>query len=284
MVERAHPAEPRKPAKAGGEGGEAVAPLVFRHCVEAIQRGVLIVRESKQDKEFHFQNWFKARLEETGLNYEIGGRNSYPDFRMVHSTDGFEVKGLAYPGRDASFDSNSQVPTGLHNGRTIYYAFGRYPKEPDGDEYPVLDIVVCHGDFLNANHDYVHKNKNVKGFGTYGDIMIRDRKMYVLPTPFHLIDGAAHHLTLVMPASENPGPDFVEVGKLNRVEAPELIVGYAFDLKTNELAPRRIPNPNKGTVHSFRAWRLQGLPAGRVSLRKIDPAKVELAPEDDDET
>ena len=43
----------------------------------------------------------------------------------------------------------------------------------------MLDLVVCHGDFLNADHDYVHKNKSVKGFGSYGDIMIRDRKMYV---------------------------------------------------------------------------------------------------------
>jgi len=38
-------------------------------------------------------------------------------------------------------------------------------------------LVICHGDFLNADHDYVHKNKSVKGFGTYGDILIRDRKM-----------------------------------------------------------------------------------------------------------
>jgi hypothetical protein len=52
---------------------------------------------------------------------------------MVSTTGGYELKGLAYPGRDASFDSNSQVPSGFHNGRTIYYVFGRYPKEPDGD-------------------------------------------------------------------------------------------------------------------------------------------------------
>ena len=48
----------------------------------------------------------------------------------------------------------------------------------------MLDLVVCRGDFLNADHTYVHKNKSVKGFGSYGDIMIRDRKMYVAPTPF----------------------------------------------------------------------------------------------------
>jgi len=92
---------------------------VFKQCVKAIRNGTLIKRVSITDKEYHFQNWFKARLAETGLNFEIGGRNSYPDFRMVATTDGYELKGLAYPGRDASFDSNSQVPSGFHNGRTV---------------------------------------------------------------------------------------------------------------------------------------------------------------------
>lgn len=85
------------------------AVIVFKACVEAMRKGALIERVSATDKEFHFQNWFKARLQKTRLNFEIGGRNSYPDFRMVKMTDGFEIKGLAYPGRDASFDSNSQV-------------------------------------------------------------------------------------------------------------------------------------------------------------------------------
>ena len=85
---------------------------VFKVCVEAILAGELIHRVSSTDKEFHFQHWFKARLEHAGQNFEIGGRNSYPDFRMVATTNGYEPKGLAYPGRDASFDSNSQVPTG----------------------------------------------------------------------------------------------------------------------------------------------------------------------------
>ena len=132
---------------------------VFARCVAAIQAHKLIRRESRQDKEFHFQNWFKARLGETGLNFEAGGRNTYPDFRLVASTDGFEVKGLAYPGREANYDCNSQVPSGSHNGRTIFYIFGRYPAEPDGDSYPVLDLVVCHGDFLNADHATFTKTK-----------------------------------------------------------------------------------------------------------------------------
>jgi hypothetical protein len=240
---------------------------VFKHCVESIRKGELIKRVSRTDKEYHFQNWFKSRLARTGLKFDVGGRNSYPDFRMVATTDGFELKGLAYPGRVANFDSNSQVPTGFHNGRTIYYVFGRYPKSPDGKTYPVLDLVLCHGDFLNANHEYVHENKNLKGFGTYGDLMIRDRKMYVVPTPFWLLDGVAHNQTLILPAEVDSGPGFIEVGQLSRLEAEELIVGYTFNLRTNEIQPEKVPNPAAGREHLFRAWRLEGPPGDAVAMR-----------------
>ncbi|MGO8678760.1 MAG: hypothetical protein ACLQVX_23190 [Limisphaerales bacterium] len=106
-------------------GGGKPCLDVFARCAEGIGGGKLITRENRQDKEFHFQNWFKARLVETGLNFEVGGRNSYPDFRLVATADGFEVKGLAYPGREANYDCNSQAPSGNHNGRTIHYVFGR---------------------------------------------------------------------------------------------------------------------------------------------------------------
>jgi len=255
---------------------------IFQRCVQAIWDGVLIHRESKKDKEFHFQNWFSNRLRETGFPFEVGGRNTYPDFCLVQFTDGYELKGLAYPGRDASFDSNSQTPAGFHNGRTIYYVFGRYPKEPDGDTYPVLDLVLCHGDFLNADHDYVHRNKSVKGFGTYGDILIRDRKMYVVPTPFRLVEGSAHHHTLILPAEAKVGEGFVEVGELSRKEAAELIVGYSFNLQTNEIVPEKVPNPGAGREHPFHAWRLQGSPADPVSPRTIEPEKLELDADDED--
>ena len=251
------------------------AAKVFRSCVEAIGRGKLITRESSKDKEFHFQNWFKNCLGGTGLHFDQGGRNSYPDFTMVQSTEGYEIKGLAYPGRDASFDSNSQVPTGLHNGRTIYYVFGRYPKNPDGNSYPVLDIVVCHGDFLNVNHDYEHKNKSVKGFGSYGDILIRDRKMYVVPTPFRLIEGVAHQQTLILPQEMNPGGGFAEVGRLIRTEAAQMVVGYAFDLQTNHLAPRKVSNPGAGRKHAFRAWRLKGSSTTAVVMRDVSPVSAD---------
>ena len=252
---------------------------VFTRCVHSIQEGCLIRRESRQDKEFHFQDWFRARLGNTRLHFEIGGRNSYPDFRMVSTIEGYEVKGLAYPGREVNYDCNSQAPSGSHNGRTIYYVFGRYPATPDGDAYPVLDLVICHGSFLNADHEYIHKNKSIKGFGSYGDIMIRDRKMYVAPTPFGLTTGASHQQTLILPNDISPGSEFRQVGTLIRRETENLIVGYTFNLRTNALTSKTIRNPAAGREHMFHAWRLKGSPAKPVAMRE---GPVELD-EDTDE-
>ena len=241
---------------------------VFKKCVEAIERGELIKQTNRTDKEFHFQNWFANRLKETGLNFETGGRNSYPDFRMVNSTEGYELKGLAYPGRDASFDSNSQVPTGFHNGRSIYYVFGRYPKNPDESSYPVIDFVICHGDFLNVDHEYTHKNKSIKSFGSYGDIMIRDRKMYVAPTPFHLVKRLAHQKTLILPSKMKVNKNMVSLGNLIRKESSQLIVGYSFNLKTNKISPKKILNPSAGKKHIFQAWRINRSSLNKISLKE----------------
>lgn len=192
--------------------------------------------------------------------FDDPSRNTYPDFRLVNEPVGFEVKGLAWPGRDADYDSNSQVPAGWHNNREIYYVFGRYPKEIDGlDEYPVTDLVVCHGSFLNADHNYVHKNDSFRGFGSYGDILIRDRKMYVVPTPFALMDGTAGLSTLIVPRGtvvDNDG--LVKVGDLVRTEVAEVVSSYEFDLNSNELIVHKSPNPSAGREHAFSAYRSRG--------------------------
>lgn len=264
----------------------STVPDFFRSILAARDSNVFIRRESRQDKEFHFQNWVKARLEELGVPFDQGGRNSYPDFKMVPVAEGYEVKGLAYPGRDMSFDSNSQVPSGYHNGRSNYYVFGRYPAEPDGNEYPVTDLVLCHGDFLNADHEYVHKNKSVRGFGSYGDILIRDRKMYVVPTPFAIASNLAHFFTLIMPAEDDPGDDFEMIGDLIRIEAANLVVAYRFDLRTNDLTPDTIPNPQAGREHSFRAWRVKGEAGDRrveLTPRQARPVPSLIDPEADNE-
>ncbi len=263
------------------------ASTLFKECVQAIQRGELIEREGRSDKEFHFQNWFKRRLEAAGLNFDSPGRNSYPDFRLVRFAEGFELKGLAYPGREADYDCNSQVPCGEHNGRQVYYVFGRYPVNPDGNRYPVLDLVLCHGSFLNADNTYVHKNKSFRGFGSYGDILVRDRKMYVAPTPFALADGTAHRRTLIVPEGHEVNADLVEVGTLTRREVEQVVVAYSFDLRTNEIATTNVANPSAGREHVFKAYRVAGDPADAVSLRTRKRVLAELnaaeAVEDEDE-
>lgn len=130
-------------------------------------------------------------------------------------------------------------------------------------------MVLCHGDFLNADHDYVHKNKHVKGFGTYGDIMIRDRKMYVVPTPFRLIDGANAHLTLGEHADYKAPDDFQCVGEMVRVESKRLVTQYTFDLQSNDIRINTEPNPSAGTEHRFKAWRLKSQPLTKVKLAVI---------------
>lgn len=247
---------------------------IFAECVRAREGGELIEAVSSSDKEYHFQNWFQHRLISLGIEFDDPGRNTYPDFRLVKVAEGYEIKGLATPGREKNYDSNSQVPTGLHNGRTVFYVFGRYPSNladfqinAEGKkEYPVIDLVICHGDFLNVDRNYVHKNKSIKGFGSYGDIMIRDRKMYVVPTPFALTTGTTGVSTLIVPLEFEEDKRFERVGELVRTEADELVVGYEFDLRTNELKAEKIPNPHFGKEHHFVAYRLEGQGGKPVSM------------------
>ena len=192
------------------------------------------------------------------------------------------LKDWPIPGREDNYDCNSQVPSGLHNGRTIFYVFGRYPSDPDDDSYPVLDLVVCHGDFMNADHDYVHKNRHIKGFGTYGDVMVRDRKMYVALTPFGLLSGVAHMQTLILPEGFLKTSALLRVGHLVRKETATLVVGYTFDLRTNDLILETIPNPSAGTEHIFEAWRLGpkigAVPAIREASASFDTVFLRAVP------
>lgn len=232
-------------------------PELFRVCVAAMDNGVLVERASRQDKEFAVQNWVQARLDDAGIAYLESGRNTYPDFPLEGDdpAEGVEVKSLAYPGREASYDANSNVPTGTHDGRDIYYLFGRYPSDAE-ERYPLYDLVLCHGDFLNPMQGYIHLNRNIPTFGAYGDIMIRDRKMYVVRTPYDIASGLAQHRTLILPAGEQAPAGLVAVGQLERVEAEKIAVGYEFDLRTNEIVVLEEDNPTGGQTHTFTAYRL----------------------------
>ncbi|MGH8579572.1 MAG: hypothetical protein ACREVK_05415 [Gammaproteobacteria bacterium] len=112
----------------------------------------------------------------------------------------------------------------------------------------------------------------MKGFGTYGDIMIRDRKMYVAPTPFALTDGTTGLKTLIVPEKFEAASRFQDVGQLIRVEADTLVVGYTFDLRTNELQAERVTNPSAGAEHRFVAYRLSSDASKSVSM--VDEAAV----------
>ena len=250
---------------------------MFAACSSAIQRAVLIQRVTRSDKEFHFQNWVGARLDDANLPHDTPGRNSYPDFTLVHSPEGYEVKGLGWPGREASYDSNSRVPTGLHNDRTIWYVFGRYPASADDAEFPVVDLVLCHGDFLNADHTYAHKNKSFRGFGSYGDLLVRDRKMYVAPTPFALTAGTTGQVTLIAPAELKIDGELEQVGELTRTETESIVIGYFFDMRTNKLTPETARNPSAGKEHRFAAYRMKGTGSGVVSMKSADQINREMS-------
>ena len=129
--------------------------------------------------------------------------------------------------------------------------------------------VVCHGSFLNADNTYVHQNKSFRGFGSYGDLLVRDRKMYVAPTPFALAEGAAHRRTLILPADLSVDCDLMEIGVLTRREVEYMVVAYQFDLRTNELETTLVRNPNAGCEHVFKAWRFKGDPEEPMTIRQI---------------
>lgn len=242
---------------------------LFVACARARDASVLIRQVSRSDKEFHFQNWVEARIDDAGVRYDSAGRNSYPDFTLVDHPEGYEVKGLAFPGREADYDANSRLPTGMHNGRSIFYVFGRYPAEFDEPEYPVIDLVVCHGDFLNAERDYKHKNRSFRGFGSYGDLLVRDRKMYVAPTPFALTSGTTGNVTLITPDDLREDERLEAVGELTRIEDHQLVVGYSFDFRDNSLTAKHAPNPSAGKEHRFFAYRTSDSAAtGGVTMKE----------------
>ncbi len=65
---------------------------IFIQCGRAVRHGQLIHRTNRADKELHLQDWFQTRLDEIQVAYDPPARNSYPDFRLVHSPVGYEAK------------------------------------------------------------------------------------------------------------------------------------------------------------------------------------------------
>lgn len=148
-------------------------------------------------------------------------------------------------------------------------------------EYPVIDLVLCHGDFLNANHSYIHENKSFRGFGSYGDLLVRDRKMYVAPTPFALTNGTTGQATLIVPEEVMLNDRLQEVGKPIRTETASIVIGYSFDLQKNELTPKLAPNPSAGEEHRFTAYRLRSMGSGTVTMKSVNQVYEQIPGEDE---
>lgn len=236
---------------------------LFIACDTAIDRADLMTKRSAGDKEYFFQDWFQRRLEEVTPNWEQAGRNAYPDFVITDYPEGFELKGLAYPGRK-TFDSNSRYPQAKHRGRDIYYVFARY-GEGESLSLPIVDLMIVHGLFLNA-HQEDPKNKSFLGYGSYGDLQVRDRKMYTAPVPFWITTGTVMQRTLILPSDMSVDDRLEPVGKLIRREVSQIVVGYSFDFKTNTLTPLYEPNPNSGREYHFIAYRVRGKAGSPVEM------------------
>lgn len=148
----------------------------------------------------------------------------------------------------------------------MFYIFGRYPSTKD-QEFPVHDLVLCSASFLNAETENANTNQSFRGAGSYGDILIRDRRMYVCATPYALASNTSGQATLILEHGTADVPEALEpVGQLERVEAAEIVTGYAFDLQLNTLTSQRGPNPAAGRVHTFTAYRVKGQGHGTVEL------------------
>lgn len=228
---------------------------VLESCERAVHAGEPTHRTS-DDKEFHFQRWVEQRIRAAGFDVPPTGRNTYPDFPVVDIAESYEVKGITVGSRESDFDCNSALPSGQHGGGTIFYVFGRY-EEIGGQSSPrVQDIVIVHGSFLNAGGGYQADNKSMRVLGSYGDVLLRDRKMYVPYTPYRLLTGMRGHCTLVLPENWPDRPDgWVQVGTVERVEHDQVLVAYQADLPANTLTPTFEISPNGGKVHRFQIWR-----------------------------
>jgi hypothetical protein len=71
---------------------ESAILTVFAHCIRAIHSGKLIHRTSRQDKEFHFQDWFRTRLEESGLHYKRKSTELWKPWLITSTNRGHNLR------------------------------------------------------------------------------------------------------------------------------------------------------------------------------------------------
>jgi hypothetical protein len=106
--------------------------------------------------------------------------------------------------------------------------------------------------------------------------------MYVAPTPFALTSGTTGQITLIAPGELTFDGRLEQVGELVRVETDQMVIGYMFDLRANDLTAELAPNPSAGKEHHFGAYRLKGMGSGVVSMRAAEDVARQLPPGDDE--
>lgn len=93
--------------------------------------------------------------------------------------------------------------------------------------------------------------------------------MYIAPTPYGLLSGVERQITLILPQEYPADPRLQAVGTLARIEADRLIVGYSFNLITNEIILEYQKNPSAGKSHSFVADRDRQVNGHGVAMKKV---------------
>jgi hypothetical protein len=132
------------------------AHTIFQQCVEAIRQGVLIERESAQTKS-SISKIVSRSTHRDRLNFEARRPKFLSRFSNGATTEGYEIKGLLIPAAMLRSIQTVRFLQALIMGEVFTMCLADTRRKPDGNRYPVLDLVICHGAFLNADHEYVHK-------------------------------------------------------------------------------------------------------------------------------
>lgn len=251
-------------------GSVQVARTLFRSFARAHSTRIPAVKRSKDDKEYHIQDWVEQRAIEAGCETKVQGRNSYPDFWMSldDTTIGNEVKSLAHysNGRPArrDVDFNSTAPQPRVNSRDCFLTFVLYRQESSDTPLHGRVTTLCLTDIslLNADRDFLALNLSVKQFGSYGDGMIRNRRMYRFLHPVTLLEGFGIEIrdrsTLILPESsldrvEASRDGLVKIGSIERTTVPQRLASYRVNVRTGEIQPTFVEQQPQ-SVHRFEVW------------------------------
>lgn len=166
----------------------------LRTAIEVFHRSCVKLRRHRnpniymQNNNELLSDWFLDDLRDLEP-YSLGA-NDHPDY--IIKGVGFELKSLKTRGQ---IQFNSTIPCGGFKHGNLegecYYVVARYTAERT---YGYLaDYSIVDGDYFNHDREWAfsHMNSQEAEFGTYGDGVVRHRKMYSFPSPHRNIEGVA---------------------------------------------------------------------------------------------